>query len=187
MYGEATSYQDIANEHVLVIPMIETREAIANIDEILDVPGVSGIYVGPSDLAFSLGRKPSMDREEPDILEIYEMLVQATNKRGQFAGVHTGKPEYTARMIDMGFRLVTIANDASLLAKALRDAIRIARDEARNFRTAFPKTTNTGQVLGLRLVQSRSAGRSCYRATNNPICDLGKPCQPPKTQKAITP
>jgi 4-hydroxy-2-oxoheptanedioate aldolase len=132
MYGEASSYQDIANDHVLVIPMIETREAIANIDEILDVPGVSGIYVGPSDLAFSLGRKPSMDREDPDILKIYETLVQATHKRGQFAGIHTGKPEYTARMIDTGFRLVTIANDASLLAKASRDAIRIARDEARN-------------------------------------------------------
>jgi 4-hydroxy-2-oxoheptanedioate aldolase len=130
MYGEANSYQDTANEHVLVIPMIETHEAITNIEEILDVPGVSGIYVGPSDLAFSLGRKPSMDREDPDILKIYEMLVKATAERGQFAGVHTGKPEYAARMIDMGFRFVTLANDSTLLAKASRDAIRIAREDA---------------------------------------------------------
>ena len=147
MYGEASSYQDTANEHVLVLPMIETREAIANIDEILDVPGVSGIYVGPSDLAFSLGRKPSLDREDPDILEIYQMLIEATKKRGQFAGVHTGKPEYAARMIGMGFRLVTIGNDSSLLAKAAHDAIRIVREEARSL--SAPRTLQqptTGKV-----------------------------------------
>ena len=47
-YGEATPYQATANDEVLVIPMIETQEAIDNIDAILDVPGISGIYVGPS-------------------------------------------------------------------------------------------------------------------------------------------
>src|SRR5476649_3025245 len=47
-YGVASSYQSTANSEVLIIPMIETQEAIDNIDAILDVPGVSGIYVGPS-------------------------------------------------------------------------------------------------------------------------------------------
>ena len=54
--------------------MIETQEAIDNIDAILDVPGISGIYVGPSDLGFSLGMKPMLDREEPEIFPIYEKL-----------------------------------------------------------------------------------------------------------------
>jgi len=54
-YGEASPYQSIANDEVLVIPMIETQEAIDNLDAILDVSGISGIYVGPSDLGFSLG------------------------------------------------------------------------------------------------------------------------------------
>ena len=136
MYGEASGYQDIANNHVLVIPMIETREAIENIESILDVPGISGIYVGPSDLAFSLGRKPSLDREEQDILEIYARLIEATGRRKQFAGLHTGKPEYAARMIDMGFRFVTIANDSGLLAKAAREAVRITREEAGHLQAA---------------------------------------------------
>ena len=47
MYGEASNYQKIANDEVLVIPMIETQEGIDNIDEILSVPGISGIYIGP--------------------------------------------------------------------------------------------------------------------------------------------
>ena len=54
--------------------MIETQEALDNIDAILDVPGISGIYIGPSDLGFSLGLKPVLDREEPQVFAIYEKL-----------------------------------------------------------------------------------------------------------------
>ncbi len=129
-YGEASPYQSIANDEVLVIPMIETQEAVDNIDAILDVPGISGIYIGPSDLGFSLGLKPVLDREEPQILKIYEKLVAATTKRGQFAGIHNATGTYAARMIGMGFRLVTIANDSGLMAKAAREQIAITRREA---------------------------------------------------------
>jgi 4-hydroxy-2-oxoheptanedioate aldolase len=130
MYGEASTYQSIANEQVLIIPMIETQEAIDNIDAILDVPGVSGIYIGPSDLGFSLGWKPMLDREEPEIFPIYEKLVKATSKRGQFAGIHNATGVYAARMIAMGFRFVTIANDSGLMARAAREQIAITRKNA---------------------------------------------------------
>ena len=130
MYGEASSYQTIANDEVLVIPMIETQEAIDNIDAILDVPGISGIYVGPSDLGFSLGMMPILDREEPKILGIYEMLLKATKKRGMFAGLHNGSAAYAARMIDMGFRFVTVANDSGLMAQAARAAVNAVRKGA---------------------------------------------------------
>ena len=129
-YGESSPYQSIANDEVLVIPMIETQEAVDNIDAILDVPGISGIYIGPSDLGFSLGLKPMLDREEPEIFKIYEKLVAATAKRGQFAGIHNATGTYAARMIGMGFRLVTIANDSGLMAKAAREQIAITRKEA---------------------------------------------------------
>ena len=122
-YGETTSYQSTANDEVLVIPMIETQEAIDNIGAILDVPGISGIYVGPSDLGFSLGMVPILDREEPKILGIYEMLIRETSKRGLFAGLHNGSPAYAARMIGMGFRFVTIGNDSSLMMKAAKAAV----------------------------------------------------------------
>jgi 4-hydroxy-2-oxoheptanedioate aldolase len=126
-YGEATPYQASANDEILIIPMIETQEAIDNIEAILDVPGISGIYVGPSDLGLSLGLKPMLDREEPQILGIYEKLIAETKKRGQFAGLHNGSPAYAGRMIGMGFRLVTIANDSGLLAKAAREAVQATR------------------------------------------------------------
>ena len=129
-YGEATPYQATANDEVLIIPMIETQEAIDNIGAILDVPGVSGIYVGPSDLGLSLGLVPKLDRDEPQILKIYDKLVAETKKRGQFAGLHNGTASYAAKAIGMGFRLATIANDSGLMAMAARGAVNQFRKEA---------------------------------------------------------
>jgi 4-hydroxy-2-oxoheptanedioate aldolase len=129
-YGEPGIYQTVANDEVMVIPMIETQEAIDNIDAILDVPGISGIYIGPSDLGFSLGLVPKLDREEPEIFTIYEKLVKATQKRGQFAGIHNQTGSYAARMIAMGFRFVTIFNDSGLMARAARAEIAVARKNA---------------------------------------------------------
>jgi 2-keto-3-deoxy-L-rhamnonate aldolase RhmA len=64
--------QMIANDEVIIVPMIETQEAIDNIDAILDVPGISGIYIGRSDLGFSLGLRPMLDREDSDLRKARE-------------------------------------------------------------------------------------------------------------------
>ena len=77
---------------ILVIPMIETRQAVENIDEILDVPGIDAIYVGPADLAFSLGKTPKLDSEDAEQLDMYEVLLAACRKRGIYPGVHYAEP-----------------------------------------------------------------------------------------------
>ena len=133
-YGVPTDYQKIANGEVLVIPMIETRQALDNLDAILDVPGIDGIYVGPSDLAFSIGKTPKLDHEDPEILKIYERLIEACRQRGIHPGIHCGAPAYAARMIEMGFRLTTIANDSGLLAKAALEAVADVWKAAGRFR-----------------------------------------------------
>ena len=127
MYGEASAYQATANDEIMVIPMIETREGIDNIDEILQVPGISGIYIGPSDMGLSLGMIPTLDREEPNILAIYETLLASCKKHGKFAGLHNGSAAYAARMIGMGFQLVTIANDIGLMARGAKEAVAAVR------------------------------------------------------------
>jgi 4-hydroxy-2-oxoheptanedioate aldolase len=114
-YGEATPYQATANDEVLIIPMIETQEAIDNIDAILDV---------------SLGLVPKLDREEPQVLAIYDKLLAACKKRNLFAGIHNGTPAYAAKMVGKGFRFVTIANDSGLMALAARNAVAACRKES---------------------------------------------------------
>jgi 4-hydroxy-2-oxoheptanedioate aldolase len=126
-YGSAGSYQKTANDEILVIPMIETQTALDNLEAILDVEGIDGIYIGPSDLGFSLGMEPKLDREEPEIMRIYERLLAETSKRGIAAGLHNGTAEYANRMLKMGFKLVTIANDVGLLMNAAKAAVTTAR------------------------------------------------------------
>ncbi len=103
--------------------MIETKTAIDNLDAILDVPGIDGIYVGPSDLSFSYGKEPKLDVEDPEILKIYDKLLAETAKRGIAAGIHCGSAAYAKRMIKMGFKLVTIANEVGIMVNAAKAAI----------------------------------------------------------------
>ncbi len=120
IYGTSGSYQSTANNEILCMPMIETRQAIDNLPAILDVAGIDAVYIGPSDLGFSMGLVPKLDREEPEILEIYETILKETKQRGQKAGVHCMAPAYAKRMIEMGFSMVTLGNDSGILLTPAR-------------------------------------------------------------------
>ena len=124
LYGEGVSYQKTANDEILVIPMIETKQAIENIGAILDVPGIDGIYVGPSDLSFSYGMEPKLDVEDPFILGIYEKLLTECGKRGVSAGLHCGSSAYAKRMIKMGYKLVTVANEVAIMVNAAKAIVK---------------------------------------------------------------
>jgi 4-hydroxy-2-oxoheptanedioate aldolase len=126
-YGGASPYQSIANREVLILPQIETREAVQNLEGILEVEGISGIYVGPSDLGLSMGLPPILDREEPEILAIYKSLIEQVSRRNLVAGIQNATPGYAARMAELGFGLLTVASDGSLLGKGARDAVGATR------------------------------------------------------------
>lgn len=130
IYGEAGSYYKTANADVICMPMIETRQAVENIDAILDVPGIDAIYIGPGDLGFSIGLPPAMDREEPEILGFYDTVLRACERRGIQAGIHTASSAYAIRMMELGFRFVVIASDSGLMLRAAKsetEAVRAAR------------------------------------------------------------
>ena len=74
--------------------------------------------------------KPILDREEPEILKIYDTVIAACAKRNIYPGIHCGTATYAARAIGMGFRLTTIANDSGLMAMAARAAVAQVRKEA---------------------------------------------------------
>ena len=127
IYGVSTGYQKTANEEIVRIPMIETQEAVDNLEAILDVPGIDAVYIGPSDLGFSMGLIPVLDREEPQILAIYERIIKETAKRGIAACVHCATAAYAKRAVGMGFKLVTINNDSGLMLTAARAAVKEVR------------------------------------------------------------
>jgi 4-hydroxy-2-oxoheptanedioate aldolase len=127
-YGTPGSYQKVANSNVLVLPQIETLEAVDNLEAILDTPGISGAYVGPGDLGMTMGLVPKLDREEPEVLAIYERIVAARRARGQFAGIQNATPAYAARMAAMGFQILTVATDINLMGMAAMQATAAYRD-----------------------------------------------------------
>src|SRR4051794_30388667 len=104
IYGEAGTYYKTANADVVCMPMIETVQAVADNDAILDVPGIDAVYVGPGDLGMPMGLPPAIGREEPEILGYYETILRACERRGIQAGLHTATAAYAARMMRLGFR-----------------------------------------------------------------------------------
>ncbi len=130
LYGTAGSYQASANAETLCIPMLETRTAIANMEAILDVEGIAGVYVGPSDLGFSYGLVPKLDRDEPEILKIYDKLIKECDKRGIAPGIHCSGAEGAARNIKLGFKLVTLLNDCGLMATFAKMSVAQTRKDA---------------------------------------------------------
>jgi len=128
LYG-GQDYTEHANETVVTMAMIETREALDNLEEIVGVQGLDAVFVGPSDLGQNLGYGPGTDREEPEVLEAIESILAAAREHGLTAGIFTGTPEYASRMVEKGFRFVTISSDARLMAAAAAEAITALEEE----------------------------------------------------------
>ena len=121
-------YAANANKEILVIPMIETREAVANLDDILSVPGVDALYVGPADLGLSYGYEPKGDRDEPELLEVIDHILAVAKKHGKYCGIHCGAPSYARKMFEKGFRLATIQTDAMILMNAAKAAVKATKE-----------------------------------------------------------
>jgi 4-hydroxy-2-oxoheptanedioate aldolase len=121
-YGGKEPYHEVVNDLVLILPQVETGQAIDNLDAILDVAGVSGVYVGPSDLGISLGMGPGLDRREDAMLILLEKVVAATRRRGKIAAVHAVSADYASFAVGMGFNLVTVVSDIGLIGRGSKDA-----------------------------------------------------------------
>jgi 4-hydroxy-2-oxoheptanedioate aldolase len=96
--------------------MIETAQALDNLDDILSVPGLDAIYIGPSDLSLALGCRPVFDDVDPPVAVAIAHILARAKAHGLRAGIHNGAPEVARARIAMGFDFVTMGSDARLLA-----------------------------------------------------------------------
>jgi len=90
-------YPAQANNTVLAIAMIETAEALANVDAIAAVQGVDALYIGPADLSLALGREQRVDQTDPIMVEALDTVLAAARRHNKVAGLHTGSPAYARR------------------------------------------------------------------------------------------
>jgi 4-hydroxy-2-oxoheptanedioate aldolase len=113
--GPSSDYFATANERVLCIPMIETVGALASLDEILAVPGVDALYVGPNDLSLGLGLPPGADNPEP-YQAAYRRIAAACSRAGVTAGIHANA-ELAAKHVATGYRMITVSSDLGTLVR----------------------------------------------------------------------
>jgi 4-hydroxy-2-oxoheptanedioate aldolase len=113
---------------VVCLVMVETREALERVGEIAATPGLDGIYIGPSDLALSLGLPPTLEIMEGEHAEAVERIREACHRNGIAAGIHSPSGEWARRHAQAGFDLITVASDAPLLRAAAGQEMATARE-----------------------------------------------------------
>lgn len=116
-----------ADREVMLLAMIETRKGLAAVDEIVTVPGLDGIYVGPGDLALALGVAPSMAPTDRVVIDAMARAREAAKAAGRIAAIHTDGPETAMRRFEEGFGLCTLQGDARLLTNAASAQVRAMR------------------------------------------------------------
>jgi 4-hydroxy-2-oxoheptanedioate aldolase len=122
LYGGA-DYFSHANRETVLFAMVETKAALGDLDGILSVPGLDGVYVGPADLSNALGCTPKLDQDEKPVREAIDLIVRKSREHRRIAGIHNGTAKYALAMIDIGYRFVTVASDARLIAAKAQEVL----------------------------------------------------------------
>jgi 4-hydroxy-2-oxoheptanedioate aldolase len=126
LYGGA-DYPTAANDTLVRFAMIETAQALDNLDAILSVEGIDAIYIGPSDLSLSLGCKPVFDDVDPKAAQAMDHILERAQAHGVVAGVHNGRADVARARSAKGFRFVTLGSDARLLAAGSQELLSAMR------------------------------------------------------------
>lgn len=126
---ELESYLEHRNRSYVMIINIESVPAMEALDEILAVPGIDAVLIGPHDLSCSLGIPEEYDN--PRFLEAVGSIFQRARQHGVGAGIHfTGEPEAQARFIQAGANMIIHCADISLFAKQITSDLSAIRERA---------------------------------------------------------
>jgi 4-hydroxy-2-oxoheptanedioate aldolase len=135
LYGGA-DYPQHANDTIVAFAMIETAQALENLDDILATPGLDAVYIGPSDLSLALGCKPTFDDLDPKAGDAVQHILARAKAHGIVAGIHNGTPEAALKRIAMGFQFVTISSDARLMAAGAQQVVNTMRGGLKSLKPA---------------------------------------------------
>lgn len=118
----ASSYVQAANDNVLVIPIIEEKQAVENIEEIAAVPGIDVLFIGANDLSFSYGVGGELDH--PLVVAAVDRVLAAAKRNGVPVGYPSGSPAEIQKMIERGIRFFQAGNDLGLMRQSATEIFR---------------------------------------------------------------
>ncbi|MGO8722866.1 MAG: HpcH/HpaI aldolase family protein [Acidimicrobiales bacterium] len=128
-YYAGFDYFERANDEVLCVVMVETRGAVADVEEIVSVPGVDAVYIGPADLSVTLGLPPGPDNSDAAFSAALDRVLDACRRHHVVPGI-AGNASTAGKRLAQGFRLVEVASDAGLLAQGAGAALAQVRPDA---------------------------------------------------------
>ena len=111
----ATDYLRDANSGTLTLAMIETPQALANVDAIAATPGIDALFIGPYDLSTSLSAGKAQDINAPEVDQAIDVICAAAIKAGKIPGIYCSTPERALAMAKRGFKFLTIGSDMGMV------------------------------------------------------------------------
>jgi 4-hydroxy-2-oxoheptanedioate aldolase len=120
-------YAAHANGEIACIPMIETVTALENLDDILSLPGIDAVYVGPADLSLTLGLPPAPYHDDPRFADAHRRIADACRDHGIVAGIHANAA-LAPKHVGTGYRMVTVSSDVAAMAGAAARDLRSVRE-----------------------------------------------------------
>ena len=121
LYG-GPDYFDKANEEIALILMIEDIGAVGRIDEIMSVKGFDAVFIGPNDLASSMGIPLGLDNPHPDHLAAVRRVLEAGKRHNIPVGIHCGTVQVVNQRIQEGFLWLALSSDGDIMHRAAREA-----------------------------------------------------------------
>ncbi|MCU1456991.1 MAG: HpcH/HpaI aldolase [Actinomycetia bacterium] len=121
----------VLEERVNCFVMVESAEAIDNLDAICATEGLAGVYVGPGDLSISMGTSWMRTPRPADVVAAFSKVPAACERAGIIPGMHSGNGAFGAELVGLGFRLVTLTSEIGLMRAAAANDLGTARAEAK--------------------------------------------------------
>lgn len=125
-FGRVPGYLKNASQEMCVLVQLETREALTHLEEIAAVEGIDGLFIGPSDLAASLGHLG--DNADPEVQAAIADACERSKKAGKPLGILAPVEADARRYFDMGFAYVAIGSDVGVLNNGARGALNRMRE-----------------------------------------------------------
>lgn len=125
--GDAHAWLNEANGQTLAFAMIETREALAVLDDILAVAGIDGVFVGPADFSIAWSGGATVDPSLPEMMDAIGHIAARATAAGKHAGIYVVDPGLVGRYVAMGFRLIALGGESRYMALGAGSLLEAAR------------------------------------------------------------
>jgi len=125
--SDQSVYLREANDHIVTLAMIETRTALANLDAIVDTPGVDGLFLGPSDLSITLSDGKNLDPLSKEVERELDRIVAAAQRAKKIPGAYCHSAERAAALAKRGMRFLAVMSDLALLRAGTAAAMKVLK------------------------------------------------------------